>query len=482
MSQIQELNTLQAKLNYDSLVEKQRRLLKEMSSSSTISDISTSTTYSHFSEIGTAKKNQQDGQEKITNGVDIAPSLSLSSSSLVVEKEWISNWGFRRVPSTKKPQDFNSECPLPLPSNIAKTNNEGGVFYFERIKLNDNNNTVADAVDLSSVTPTRVSSSSSDIIGNNDVDTEQNIDNENFEEQNLGFCCFDMTNDDLFADLEAAADSNDDSELSFDDFMDMDLVDGDDIDIDNHNNYDDDERAHSYVHEYSTSLHDVDEFLNKSTSTSTANNIPVDDDDDIHMMSQDDDDDTHSNNNMHIYLSPIPNKASISSSLLYGSLQGYRNSPTCVAHPMACNMSSSSSPLLTNSFSMSSASTRPAFQEMRKMMTKLMDNGNMPRSRHQDLQLPCAEGMDEMYLDTLEKLSASMARSNRTRKSLSIPLHQTMQNNTNSNSPHGQEYNREYNRFNQILQSGQTSSRQVDTCLRSVRMMNRWDLYVALSA
>jgi len=473
MSQIQERNALQATLNYDSLVEKQRR---EMSSS-TISDITTSTTNIHSSEIDTAKKNQEDGQEKIMNIVNVAPSLPLSSSSLVGdEKEWISNWGFRRVPSTKKPLGFNSEFPLPLPSTIAKTNNEGGVFYFERIKLNDdNNNIIADTVDLTSVTPTRVSSSSSDIIGNSDVDAEQNLDNDNFEEQDLGFCCFDMTNDDLFGDLEAAADSNDDSELSFEDFMDMDVVDGDDIDIDNHNTYDDDEHAHDYVHQYSTGLHDVDEFLNKSTSTATANNIPVDDDDDddIHMMNQDDDAESNSNKNMHIYSSPIPSKASISSSLLHGSLQDYRNSPTCVAHPMACNVSSSTSPLLTNSFSMSSASTRPAFHEMRKMMTKFMDNGNMSRSRNQDLQLPCAEGMDEMYLDTLQKLSASMARSNRTRKSLSMPLHQTMQNDKNSNSLHGQEYNREYSRFNQILRSGQTSSRQVDTCLRSVRMMSR---------
>merc|ERR1711862_36642 len=71
------------------------------------------------------------------------------------------------------------------------------------------------------------------------------------------------------------------------------------------------------------------------------------------------------------------------------------------------------------------ATTRPALQQMRKMMTDLMDKGAMPRSRR-DSRLPCAEGMDEMYLDTLSKLSASMERSKKTRKSRSIPM-QTMQ-------------------------------------------------------
>eukprot|EP00536_Pseudo-nitzschia_multiseries_P008758 jgi/Psemu1/257511/estExt_Genewise1Plus.C_2290002 len=354
----QQRNPPQAALCFESLVEKQRHWLNRMLSSQT-------PTHGQ-PEIAT----DQNQQEKSAQAA-----LGDATSPLGSEKEWISNWRFERIASTKKPQAFGSDSDSPssrtnsatLNASHSANNNEGGIFYFERINALNND-------------------------------------------------C-------------AAADSNDDSEISFDDLMDI----------------EDDEHSRDYVEPYSA-LSDVDEFLNKSTTTST----PLADDD-IHMMSHEDD-------IVPNYSSPVTSKESLSCSLTYECLQDYTDSPTCVAHPMPAP------PLFNTSFSMSSASTRPAFQQMRKMMTDLIDTGNMPRPRQQDMQLPCAEGMDEMYLDTVRKLSASMARSNRTRKSLSIPI-QSMKN----DSCHHQEYSR----VNQILESVESSSRQVDTCLRSVRMMNR---------
>ena len=127
------------------------------------------------------------------------------------------------------------------------------------------------------------------------------------------------------------------------------------------------------------------------------------------------------------------------------------DSPKSVVHHVPAQ------PLRLLNASMTSANTRPALQHMRKMMTSLLESGNMPQPQPRNSQLPCAEGMDEMYLDTVRKLSASMERSKKTRQSLSIPMQNSLYNRSNS----------------QIVQSVQTSSRHVDTCLRSISMMNQ---------
>jgi len=354
-------------LDFNNLVEKQRRLLQEMSSSTSANGVQTKITQSHtVSEPGQVTDDE--------------------------EQEWISNWQFKRVPSTRKP-DVKSPAP---PTNT--TNDEGGVFYFERIA------------------PARVSSSDSDI---GDGARNRDFDSPDF------FLDMTIENDDLFADLEAAAVSNDDSQISLDDFMDM----------------ENDQPVHNHVQQcYQTFMHDdVDDFLNKSNNTAST---ALMDDDDMDMMSNHECDDIYSHS------SPVRSKGPMSNHY------GYTNSPTSVAQHAQHMMS----PLISGC-AMSSASTRPALQEMRKMMTELMDNGNMSRSSC-DSRLPCAEGMDQMYLETVQKLSASMARTKKTRESLSLTM-QSMQHT-----------NQEYDRVNQVLQSVQTSSQQVDSCLQSIRMMS----------
>lgn len=91
----------------------------------------------------------------------------------------------------------------------------------------------------------------------------------------------------------------------------------------------------------------------------------------------------------------------------------------------------------------SSTQTTP-YRHNRKQSVQLM--GTPPR-------LPCAEGMDDMFKSTLQKLTASMKRTAETRQSLTIKTSQT----------------KEYERslcLSQILQSVQSSSAQVDTCLQ----------------
>merc|ERR1711966_565031 len=71
--------------------------------------------------------------------------------------------------------------------------------------------------------------------------------------------------------------------------------------------------------------------------------------------------------------------------------------------------------------------------------------------------LPCAKGMDGMYLDTLHKLHESMLRSERTRPSLSM---QTATSTSTSTTQRQQEHEYEHNqqRVSQIIDSVQTSS------------------------
>jgi hypothetical protein len=72
------------------------------------------------------------------------------------------------------------------------------------------------------------------------------------------------------------------------------------------------------------------------------------------------------------------------------------------------------------------------------------------------IQLPCAEGMDDLFTNTLQKLTQSMKRSAESRRSLKIK------------TEHTQEYERNLC-VHQILQSVESSSRQVDTCLQMYR-------------
>lgn len=387
MSQFQQQEAMST-LDFENLMVTQRRLLKDMSPSSTSNAVAANTVKSS-------------GEEQ----------------------EWISNWQFQRIAPTKKTQGINTD---PKPVNAARKSDspvdEGGVYYFQRIHPNY----VAPAI---SANQSNVSVTGTD----NAVASQASANNQknDFDQEDF-FLDMTIDNDDLFADLEAAADSNDDSEISLDEVMDMEM---------------DDDQEHNRSTKFMRSLNmnqdsglqDVNDFLNKSNSANLMN------DDDFEMMTTDEDANAYS------FSSPVTSKATMSSSMAFGG------SPTSVAQH---RMAPSAPPLLPSG--MSSASTRPALQQMRKMMTELMDQGAIPRQRNNS-RLPCAEGMDEMYLDTLRKLSASMERSKKTRTSLSIPM-QTMQTSAN------------YSRtlcVNQILQSVQTSSRHVDTCLRSVSMMSR---------
>eukprot|EP00531_Pseudo-nitzschia_arenysensis_P012672 CAMPEP_0116132976 /NCGR_PEP_ID=MMETSP0329-20121206/9851_1 /TAXON_ID=697910 /ORGANISM="Pseudo-nitzschia arenysensis, Strain B593" /LENGTH=383 /DNA_ID=CAMNT_0003627559 /DNA_START=75 /DNA_END=1229 /DNA_ORIENTATION=+ len=353
---------------------------------------------------------------------DMAPSSAKAKTVAATkidepkEEEWISNWQFERIVSDKKPQAVTKPANMKAKSNAPVVDNEGGVYYFQRIQPSSN-------VPAISSNPSVISTSDTDNAVNSQVaggNQKHGFDQHDF------FLDMTIDNDDLFADLEAAADSNDDSEISLDDLMDMEV---EDEQMSDHND--------KYMHSMSTSQASGLDFLNKS---------------DFEMMTNDD------NNNGYSFSSPITSKDTMSSSMAFGGMPN-ASSPTSVAQH---HMAPPAPPLMPSSAAMSSASTRPALQQMREMMTKLMDNGTMPRARHNS-RLPCAEGMDEMYLDTLRKLSASMERSKKTRTSLSIPMQTNMQSNAH--------YSRSLC-VNQILQSVQTSSRHVDTCLRSVSMMS----------
>jgi hypothetical protein len=407
-------------LDFENLLDQQRRLLKDMSPSK-------------LSNVNETKPENT----VTTNKLDKSDDLSSAN-----EEEWISNWQFERISSNKKTTGINSittSANIKTKSKATAVENEGGVFYFERIQpsfaapaISSNPNVISTSDTNDAVAPRQFSSSVRDIADDN---LKHDFDQHDF--------LIDMTidNDDLFADLEAAADSNDDSEISLDDLMDMEI--------------DDDQQVHEHdgnllrsLHASQTSgLHDVNDFLNKSTSAAST---ALMNDDDFEMTNND------NGENVYSFSSPITSKETISSSMPFGSLPNSRSPTSVAAHHM------SSPPLMPSTCSMSSASTRPALQQMRKMMTDRMDSGAMPHSRH-DSRLPCAEGMDEMYLDTLRKLSASMERSKKTRQSLSIPM-QTIQSSSH--------YSRSMC-VNQILQSVQTSSRHVDACLRNVSMLGR---------
>lgn len=409
MSQFQQ-RTLKEELEYEDLTVEQRQLMKNLtppaSSDMKSPDVVTPT--------------------KLNNSDDLSED----------EEEWISNWQFERISVDKKTDTLHSVTSVNQDKSKLSVSSvdEGGVFYFQRIQQTTavpaitSNPSVISASDSNIAVISQGSSSLSDF-----ADDNQKLDCD----QHDFFLDMTIDNDDLFADLEAAADSNDDSEISLDDLMDIDIE--DDEQVGDH----DDNFMRSLNTSQSSAAHDVNDFLNKSTSAAST---ALMNDDDIQMMSDDD-------GNAYNFSSPIATKETISS-LHFASMPNSR-SPTSVAHQ-------STLPLLPSACSMSSATTRPALQQMRMMMNELMDNGAMSRTR-QNSRLPCAEGMDEMYLDTLRKLSASMERSKKTRKSLSIPM-QTMQS-----SAH---YSRSMC-VNQIVQSVQASSQHVDTCLRSVSMMSR---------
>ena len=394
-------------LDFENLMLTQRRLLKDLTPSSASNVENT---------VGTNKLDKSD---------------DLSSGD---EDEWISNWQFERISPAKKTQGVNSvtkPVTMKTKSTTPVVDNEGGVFYFQRIQPSS-------AAPIISSNPSVISTSDTD---NAVASQAAGNDQKHSFDQNDFFLDMTIDNDDLFADLEAAADSNDDSEISLDDLMDMEI---EDDSVHHHK----DKFMRSLNTNQDSGLQDVNDFLNKSTSAASA---ALMNDGDYEMSTNEDDANAYS------FSSPISSKNTVSSSMPFGAMQN-ASSPTSVAQH---RMAPPAPPLMQSSCAMSSASTRPALEQMRKMMTELMDNGTIPRSRH-DSRLPCAEGMDDMYLDTLRKLSASMERSKKTRTSLSIPM-QTMQTTSN------------YSRtlcVNQILQSVNSSSHHVDTCLRSVSMLS----------
>jgi len=393
MSQFQQQDTMPT-LDFENLMLTQRRLLKDLSPSS-----------NPMAKNPAAVNNDKSDDEG----------------------EWISNWQFERIAPTKKTNTVSK--PINMKTKTNGPADEGGVYYFQRIHPNY-------AAPAISSNPSVISTTDTDNAVNSQV--AENQPKNDFDQQDF-FLDMTIDNDDLFADLEAAADSNDDSEISLDDLMDMEMQDAEH------------DQSTKFMRSLNTNqdsgLQEVNAFLNQSTSAQSANLM---NDDDFEMMTTDDD------HNAYSFSSPVTSKQTVSPSMPYGSMAN-AGSPTSVAQH---HLAPTAPPLMPTT--LNSAATRPALQQMRKMMTELMDNGALPRSQHNS-RLPCAEGMDEMYLDTLRKLSASMERSKKTRTSLSIPM-QTMQTSAN--------YSRSLC-VNQILQSVQTSSRHVDTCLRSVSMLSR---------
>lgn len=445
-------------LDFENLMERQRQLMKEMTSLSS-----------------KVNKSKSDNNDKANSAADTATEESssqavshddASAASSEKEEEWISNWQFERVPSTKKlmtttaqeskttttvvvVDNVNVVSPSPAPSPAATsssrssnnnnttttTTSEGGVFYFERILPAATDVTVSTA--SSNDAPHRISSSSSSSpnydLDNLTVEYDNNIGDDDDDDM-----LFDMAidNDDLFADLESAAVvGTDDSEISLDDLMDMDVT-----AIDNNHN-------------------------NKSKNTAlNVNNEDhhISKNDDMMMDDVEDNEDNEGGDDHRFYYtSPIAcNVGSSGPSTPPQPLKtfSYHNSPTSTIMPPPLVVGSNSS--------LRSATTRPALSEMRKIMNNFMnEDSNMndtasttPSSlqlQQSQSRLPCARGMDGMYLDTLHKLHESMKRSKRTRQSLSM------------STQHTQEYERNMC-VSQIVQSVQNSSQQVDTCLQSV--------------
>jgi len=383
-----------AALDFDNLMEKQRLLLREMASSSTISTNEDKNT--------TAITNKQMPKKKNDDGC--------SSGSEI--EEWISDWQFERVAPTTQNSSTDKEeataATATSPDESSKLSNEGGVFYFER---------VLPVPTTSTADPHRVSVSSTDIekyaIGDQQVPSSFDVDM--------------RKDDDLFADLEAAATGSDDSEISLDDLM----VIGDTMDFV--------EQVHINVRHGRCLQHDQNHL--KSTATPSA--ATLFDDNDVDMMVSDEEDDRNKSSSL-VVSSPKTNGTISNSACSF-------NSPTSVT------MAQLPGPPFTESSL--SVKTRPALSQMRKLMTDLMSNGNTTATPKPSSKLPCAEGMDEMYLDTLRKLKLSMERTKKSRKSLSIQ------------TEHTQEYGRSLC-VHQIVQSVQNSSKQVDTCLQSVVLGN----------
>ena len=407
-------------LDFENLMDKQRQFLKDLSPPVS-KNAAAHSVKSEKEWISNWQFERIPSSLKIPTTkmqTSVAPTIESSE-----EKEWISNWQFERVPSIKKPTMMPANQVTPPKSNSPSNTDQGAVFFVQSIA-----NTPPTIRRGSHITPSK-NDSPSDVDEGGDFFFERITTSQkqhNFDDSEFDL---DMTieNDDLFADLEAAAVTNDDSEMFLDDLIDMDM------DVDNQDQVQDcnDKFMRSFNASQSA---DVKEFLNESKTL-------ISNDDDI-MMTNDDD------KRIHSVSSPTTTKESLST-LPFGS--NNTDSPKSVVHHVPAQ------PLRLLNASMTSANTRPALQHMRKMMTSLLESGNMPQRQPRNSQLPCAEGMDEMYLDTVRKLSASMERSKKTRESLSIPMQNSLYNRSNS----------------QIVQSVQTSSRHVNTCLRSISMMNQ---------
>ena len=218
MSHFQQQDAMST-LDFENLMVTQRRLLKDMSPSST--------------QNAVAKSSGE-------------------------EQEWISNWQFERIAPTKKSQAINS---VSKSVNTKRKSDspveEGGVYYFQRIHPNY----AAPAV---SANQSNVSVTDTDNAVASQA-TEENKKNE-FDQEDF-FLDMTIDNDDLFADLEAAADSNDDSEISLDELMDMEM--DDDQDRNQSTKF-----MRSLNMNQDSGLQDVNDFLNKSNSA----NIMADDD------------------------------------------------------------------------------------------------------------------------------------------------------------------------------------------------------------
>lgn len=310
--------------------------------------------------------------------------------------EWISNWQFERVaplPPTSGTTSEPHDRFGPAVAESTEMSDEDGVFFFER------------------VLPAPAATASTGIDESADVPSSFDMDMGN--------------DDDLFSDLEAAAGQIDDGEISFGDFMDdnLDLVKHVHINVKNDR----------YLHQ--------DQHDEKSTATSVTTPLidDVEDDEDVDMLLSDNDD---------YFYQTAPPSPVVSGPYSASSC----NSPTSVTNVLAQQLPGAP-PLAGSSFS---AKTRPALLQMRKMMNGARNSGaRNSAAKSSGKNLPCAAGMDEMYLETLRNLQKSMDRTKRSRTSLSVQTKRT------------ERYGRSMC-VHQIVKSVKISSKQVDTCLQSV--------------
>lgn len=331
--------------------------------------------------------------------------------------------------SDSKSTAINSPSPVQSATMDDNKNNGGGVFYFERISRSS-------------------FSSQLDHLSPNVSDSSSNLDDNDEDDDEDGMLFETIVNDcgGVGVGENNVNDDHDNSLFgSFDDLMDMDV----NIEL---NNNDDDTTSNS-----DTKLAAV---------TSSALVIEGSDDDivdehnhhDVDMMMDDDyysfDDDVENGigNSITTDSGSVSSTGSPNSTLVPPETLSYHNSPTSVA-------AVTSSAGCVSSLSHKSASTRPALTEMRKIMNQFMnDESSVPpylstTDDHQGTHpLPCARGMDNMYMDTLHKLQERMRRSEQTRAYLSMHIH---------NSGNG-------GNVSNVIRSVQSSSLQVDTCLQSV--------------